>query len=154
MQVEGQVRPEAQALAGDLVAEAAQDAVDPRAQLGVVIRLRDVVLGDFLEEVGLGVAGVDRREDDDRQVGMGLDLAGEGQAVHARHHHVDDEQVRPTGTQPPEGLLAVARGGDFETVRPELIGEEDEQIRVVVDDEDAGHRRAGKHAREYRQRTP
>ena len=69
VQVEGQVRAEDQALARDLVAEPAQDAVDPGPQLRVVVGLGDVVLGDLVEEVGLGVAGVDRREDDDRQVG-------------------------------------------------------------------------------------
>ena len=68
VQVERQVRPEDQALPRDLVAEPAQDPVDPRPQLRVVVGLGDVVLGDLLEQVGLRVAGVDRRQDDDRQV--------------------------------------------------------------------------------------
>ena len=101
-----------------------------------MVRLGDVVLGDLLEEVGLGVAGVDRGQDDDRQVGLGLDLAGQGQAVHARHHHVDDQQVRPRRAQPAEGLVAVARGRDLVAVGAQLVGQQDEQVRIVVDDED------------------
>ena len=68
VELEGQVRPEDEALARDLVAEPAQDPVDPGPQLRVVVGLGDVVLGDLLEEVRLGVAGVDRGQDDDRQV--------------------------------------------------------------------------------------
>ena len=140
MEVERQGRAEDEALARHLVAEPAEDAVDPGPQLRVVVRLGDVVLGDLLEQVGLGVAGVDRREDDDRQVGPGLDLAGEGQAVHPRHHHVDDEEVRPAGPEPAEGLVAVAGGLDLVAVRAELVREDDEQVRVVVDDEDPRRR--------------
>jgi hypothetical protein len=62
VEVEGELGPEDEALAGDLVAEPPQDAVDPGPQLRVVVRLRDVVLGDLLEQVGLRVAGVDRRQ--------------------------------------------------------------------------------------------
>ena len=150
VQVERQVRAQVQALAGDLVAEPAQDAVDARPELRVVIRLGDVVLGDLLEQVGLRVAGIDGGEHDDRQVGLGLDLAREGQAVHARHHHVDDQQVGPTGTQPTERLVPVARGRDLVAVRAQLVGEQDEQVRVVIDDEDpGGWTAAAQHVREY-----
>ena len=142
VQVERQVRAEDEALAGHLVAEPAQDPVDPGPELRVVVGLGDVVLGDLLEQVGLGVAGVDRRQDDDRQVGPGLDLAGEGQAVHPRHHHVDDQEVGPAGPEPAQGLVAVAGGLDLVAVGAELVGEQDEQVRVVVDDEDPRRRLA------------
>ena len=35
-----------------------------------------------------------------------------------------------------QGLVTVARGGDLEAIAPELIGEDDEQVPVVVDDQD------------------
>ena len=140
VEVEGQVRSEDEALARHLVAEPPEDPVDPGAQLGVVVGLRDVVLGDLLEQVGLGVAGIDRGQDDDREVGPALDLAGEGQAVHPRHHHVDDQEVRPAALQAAERLVAVARGLDVEAVGPELVGEQDQQVRVVVDDQDPRRR--------------
>ena len=40
--------------------------------------------------------------------------------------------------EPAEGLVAVAGRLDLEAVGAELIGEQDEQVRVVVDDEDPG----------------
>ncbi len=134
--------PEDETLARDPIAEASQDPVDPGSELGIVVGLGDVVLGDLLEQVGLGIAGVDRREDDDREVGPALDLTRERQAVHARHHHVDDEQVGPGDLQPPEGLDAVSRRGHLEAIGPELVRERDEQIGIVVDDQDARPRRA------------
>ena len=83
VEVEREVGPEHEALAGHAVAQAPEDPLDPGAELGVVVGLGDVVLGHLREEVRLAVAGVDGREDDDRQVRPRLDLAGEGEAVHA-----------------------------------------------------------------------
>ena len=131
-----QVRSEVEALARDALADAPQDALDPCPQLRVVVGLGDVVLGELVEQVGLVVAGVDRRQDDDRQVGPCLDLAGQGQAVHARHQQVDDEEVRPGGVEPAERLVAVARGGHVEAIETKLLGERDEQTAVVVDEQD------------------
>ncbi len=107
-----------------------------------MIGLGDVVLGELVEEVRLVVAGIDRGEDDDRQVGPGLDLAGEGQAVHARHHQVDDQQIGPGAVEASERLVAVARGRDLEAVEPKLLGERDEQTAVVIHEQDPWDRRA------------
>ena len=134
-------RPEDELAAGHLVAEPAHDPRDPCPQLGVVVRLGDVVLGDLLEEVGLRVGRVDRREDDDREVRPGLDLAGEGQPVHAGHHHVDDQQIGPAAVEAAQRLLAVTRGLDLEAVAAQLVGQQDEQVRIVVDDQDPRRRR-------------
>jgi hypothetical protein len=138
VEVEGQVLAEHEALARDPVAEPFEDPVDPGAELGVVVGLGDVVLRDLLEEIGLGVAGVDRGEDDDRQVRLALDLARQGQPVHPGHHHVDDQEVGPAAPKPAERLVAVPSGLDVEAVAPQLIGEEDEEARIVVDDQDSG----------------
>ncbi len=136
VELEGERRAQHEPLARDAVAQPAEHALDAGAKLGVVVGLGDVVLGDLVEEVGLGVGRVDRGQDDDRQVGAGLDLAGEGQAVHARHQHVDHQQVRPGLGEPPQRLVAVAGRLDLVAVGPELLGEDDEQVGVVVDDED------------------
>ena len=142
VELEREVRAEVQALARHPVAEPAQHPRDPRPQLRVVVGLGDVVLGDLVEEVGLGVRRVDRRQDDDRQVGAGLDLARERQPVHARHQHVDDQEVRPGLRQAAQRLVAVARGRDLVAVDPELVGEDDEQVGVVVNDQDPRRRDA------------
>ena len=83
MELEDDLRTEDEAPPRHPVTQSAEDAIDPRPQLRVVVRLRDVVLGDLVEDVGLAVAGVDGRQDDDRQVRSTLDLAGEGQARRA-----------------------------------------------------------------------
>jgi hypothetical protein len=158
MEVERQRRPEDEALPRHLVAEPPQHAVDARPQLRVVVRLRDVVLGDLLEQVGLGVAGVDRGQHDDRQIGPAFDLPGEGQAIHAGHHHVDDQEVRPGRLEPAQRLVTVARGLNLVAVGAELVGEKHELVRVVVDEKDAGQRlaavaarTAAEHGPEYRE---
>ena len=53
------------------------------------------------------------------------------------HHEVDDHEVGPAGLEAAEGLGAVARGDDRVAVVAQLVGEEHEEARVVVDDEDA-----------------
>ena len=131
-----EVRSQDERLARDPIAQAPQDALDSGPQLRVVVGLGDVVLGDFVEQTGLAVGGVDRREDDDRQVRRGLDLAGQGQAVDARHHQVQQDQVRPAGLEPSHRLLAVASGRHFEAVVAQLLGQDDQQVRVVVDEQD------------------
>src|SRR5919197_183091 len=138
VELEDEVRPEHQLLSRDLVAEPPEHASDPRAQLRVVVRLRHVVLGDLLQEVRLGVSDVDRRQHDDRQVCLALDLARQRQAVHARHQHVDDQEVRPALTKPTKRLVAVASGHDVEAGGAQLLGEDHQQVRIVVDDEDPG----------------
>ena len=118
------------------LADPSEDALDASPQLGVVVRLGDVVLGELVEEVRLVVAGIDRGQDDDREVRPGLDLARQRQAVHPRHQQVDDEEVRPRGIQPAKSLLAVAGRRDIEAVLTELLGERDEHAAVVVDQQD------------------
>ena len=152
-----QVGPEVQALAWHALADAAEHALDAGAQLGVVVRLGDVVLGELVEEIGLVVAGVDRRQDDDRQVGAGLDLAGERQAVHPRHEQVDDQQIGPGGVEAPKGLVAIPRRRDIEAVEAQLLGERDQQVAVVVHEQDPWCRvplgppgPAAEHGSEYR----
>ncbi len=142
VQLQGEVRPELQALARHPVAEAAQHPLDPRPQLAVVVGLGDVVLRDLLEDLGLGVGGVDGGEDDDRQVGASLDLARERQTVHAGHEHVDDEQVRPRLGKAAERLVAIAGGLHLVAVGAQLLGEEHEQVGIVIDDEDPRRRDA------------
>ncbi len=71
--------------AAEAVAKATQDPVDPSPQLGVVVRLGDVVLGDLVEQLGLRIGGVDRGEDDDREVGPRLDRRVHGQERQMRN---------------------------------------------------------------------
>ena len=136
MQVERQVRAEDERLAWDTIAQPAQDALNSGAQLRVVVRLGDVVLGDFVEQASLAVGGVDGGKDDDRKVRLGLYLAGQGQAVDARHHQVEQDQVGPARLQATQRLLAVASGRHVVAVVAQLLGQHDQQVGVVVDEQD------------------
>ena len=134
-ELEREAGSEHDALARQPVAQAPEHAIDPRPQLRVVVGLRDVVLGHLVEELRLRVGRVDRGEDDDREVGAGLDLSREGDPVEARHHHVDQDQVRPGVLQATQRLDPVARGRHVVAVRTELLGQDDQQVRVVVHEE-------------------
>jgi len=50
-----------------------------------------------------------RGEDDDRDVARLAQLLGHGEAVHLRHHDVQDDEVRPDRAGLLEGLGAVVR---------------------------------------------
>ena len=64
-----------------------------------------------------------------------LDLAGERDAVQARHHHVQQDQVRPRALEAAQRLHPVAGGRHVVAVSAQLLSEDDQQIRVVVHQE-------------------
>ena len=71
-----------------------------------------------------------------RQVGPSLDDPGQAQAVHPRHHHVHDDEVGLALLEPAQRLHPVARRGDEVAVVTQLLGQEDEEVGVVVHEED------------------
>ena len=73
---------------------AAHHRVDARQQLAEVERLDQVVVGAELEPLDAVAGLVARAEDDDAAVLVAGDGAAHLPAVHARHHQVDDHQVR------------------------------------------------------------
>ena len=133
MQIECEVRTENQRLARNPISQPPQDALDSGPQLRIVIRLGDVVLGHFVDQLRLAVCCVDGGQDDDRQVRVGLDLAGQRQPVDLGHHQIQQDQVRPAGLQPAQRLLPVAGSRHFIAVVVQLLRQNHEQARVVVD---------------------
>jgi len=111
-------------------------------------------LGDDFDRTPLeredGLAAVRphlRRADDDRQRVLFHDLAQEGEAVHARHDDVEDDDVGSDLPHELDGLVRVGREPDDVDAR--LSGEEAVEGEPnglgVVDDQDAdvagcGHR--------------
>ena len=100
----------AQRLGGDALADVASEQVgepvlerlrpeqraQPRRQLDLVERLRQEVVGARLEAAGLVLRPVERGEQQDRQAGMlGLlpQPLADLDAVQARHHHVEADEV-------------------------------------------------------------
>jgi hypothetical protein len=71
--------------------------IDPRSKLREIDRLGDVIVGARLEALDLVVGRVERRLHDDRderERPVPLDAARDLEAVHFRHHHVEQDEVR------------------------------------------------------------
>ena len=126
MEIQRQVRPQDQRSARNSIAQPQENPLDSGAQFRVVVRLGNVVFGDLVQEPGLAVRRVDRRKDDDRQVYLGLDLAGEGEAVDPRHRQVQQDQVRPPAFESAQRFEPVASRGDLVSIVAQLFREDDQ----------------------------
>ena len=88
-----------------------------------------------------------RGEDDHRQARIGrLDFLEERHAIHAIHAQVGEDEVGARGGDGGERALAVLHRGDVVAVRLQADGEQAQQVRVVVDEEEGsfpllGHQR-------------
>jgi hypothetical protein len=69
---------------------------------------------------------------------LGHDLAQEGDSVHARHFHIEDDDVRPADLHPLQGKYRINRGADdLDGVILSECGRQDlADHRRVVDDHD------------------
>ena len=75
----------------------AEHGAHPRLQLGEVDRLADVVVGAAVQPLHHVLGLAERRDQDDGDEGervVVLDAPGDLVAVHPRHHHVEQDQVR------------------------------------------------------------
>jgi len=117
-------------------ADAPQDGADAGEELTRIERLCHIVVGAELEAdnaVGLAVAG---GEEDERDGVAAAQFAAQREAIIARHHDVEDDDVETTGLQRLEHLLAVA--GLRHPHR--MLGQEARQhgadLAIVIDDQD------------------
>ena len=78
------------------------------------------------------------QEDHGRHLGRGvrLDLAADLEAVHLRHHDVDDHEIGAVGRELPEGRFAVLRDQDLVAEALEVDLKELADVRRVVGDQD------------------
>ena len=110
-------------------------------------RLRDVVVCAELEPhdpVGLVAAG---GEHDHRQVAARADPAAEREAVGARQHHVEDDELRLAPLDQLARRVAVAGDERLEPVPAQIPDDDVADDRLVVDHEDGGHGRIVAHGR-------
>ena len=70
---------------------------------------------------------------------VGAQRAGRVEAAHARHHHVEDDEVRARRLAGLDGGGAVGDGDDVVTGVTELEDDELADVRVVVGDHDPSH---------------
>ena len=129
-------------LAGiELLAEIADldQRADARAQLVLVDRLVEEVVGAALERLDLVVGVGERGQHQDRQHPprrFALDPRAGLVAVHVRHHHVEDDDRRVAAGIEGESLASVAGHGHVVAPRREVLLEDLQVLFVVVDRED------------------
>ena len=116
---------------------------DPRHEVARGERLRHVrVRAELQALLHLGVAPL-RGQHQDLEAAparVGADVAAHLESAHPREHHVEDDEVGGLLRERVEGRLAVRRDRDLVplALHEELEGHDD--VRLVVDDEDAmGH---------------
>ena len=115
---------------------------DTRHELARLERLRHVVVGADLE-AGDAVDQVVARGQHHHRRGAarGPELAQDLEPGSTWKHHVEDDQVRCQRQRSSQGTLAVGLGRDVVALAGEVRADDLEDVRLVVDDEDAGHGR-------------
>ena len=118
--------------------ETLDDLVEQNLQALEVDRLGQVVVRAFLHRLDGGLDRALRRQQQRRHVGaLLLQRAQERQPVHARHHHVGDDDRRPEARDFFERLFAVARRLGDEAPRLDELLEARPRRRIVFDDQHA-----------------
>ena len=115
--------------------------LDARQQLLALDRFGDVV--DRAEAEALDLVGgiVHRGHEDDRDVGgarIALEPAADFEAVHLRHAHVEQDEVRRCQAHFLECLRSAAGQHQVEPVLGEKVGDQAQVLRFVVDDQQRG----------------
>ncbi len=111
-----------------------------REQSRVVDRLGEEIVGAGVETCDAVGRLVERRHHDDGHVrgfGIRLDAAADFEAVHARHHHVEEHDIGRLGGDAFERLFATVCGDDLEILGRQLRLEQLDVGEYVVNDENA-----------------
>ena len=120
---------------------APQDGADARHELLDAERLGHVVVAAQGEAAHLVLGRVARREKEHREARAAVAQAARHfEAVDARHHDVEDDQVRGERLHGVERLAAAVRHLHREVLVAQRHGDEIGDALLVVDDQDAGRR--------------
>ena len=118
---------------------AAEQGLDSAEQDARFDRLRDVVVRPSIEPGNLGVVlRPCRQEGDDGVLGVGVvaNLHAGLHAIHLGHHHVEQDEVRVPIRGNLDGLDTIGRRFDLKAPLFEVVLDEFEDVRLIVDDED------------------
>ncbi len=85
---------------------------------------------------GRNISGREQKDGDACNLRVVADLMSEGEAVHAGHQDIRDDDGRFLLGNEIECFLAIARGDDRVAAQPELHGQEVADVGDVFDDED------------------
>ena len=114
---------------------------DARDQLARRERLGDVVVGARLQPGDAVDLVAARRQQDNRHLALAPDATADLQAVHLRHQHVQDDQVRAVGLETAQAEQAVVGDGHREPLVAQRGGEHGGEAPIVVHDEHAANHR-------------
>src|SRR5581483_3618519 len=121
----------------------AERRAQPGQQLVDAERLRHVVVGAGVERCDLVLLVVDDRQDDDRHRAPAAQLARDVGAASIRENEVEDHGVRRTHGGARQRLLARRGRVDVVARSAQARLERAQDLRLVVDDEDARHAGTG-----------
>ena len=117
---------------------AAQHRPDAGQQFARVERLRQIIVRAHLKPDDAVDLFALRGQHDDRDRRRGAQAPAQAQAVLARQHQVEHDQVDPALGQRPVHLAPVARDRDAAFVGAQILGHQRADLAVVLDDEDVG----------------
>jgi len=129
-------------------ARSPQDRADAREQLARHEGLGQVVVGAHLEADDAVHVLAARGQHQDGGVGVcaagRAQVAAQAEAVLARHHHVEHDEVDLVALERELHFAAVCSGGAAQALLLEIVGEQAADLAIVVDDQDVvlrgGHR--------------
>ena len=124
----------------------AQDRLDPQDDLARAERLGDVVVGAELEADDAVELLALRGQHDERQAGgrgVALEQARELEAVEARQHQIEDDEVGETAANRLESAVAPAFDRHSEAGALEVELQHFGDVRLVFDDQNARRDHAG-----------
>ena len=114
----------------------AQDLDDALDEPVVGEGLGQVVVGAEAEALEDVLRRRERRQEDERDEGeprVGAEAADEGPAVHARHHHIRDHEVRRRVDGVGQRARSVARGRHLVAARDQASDDKFPNDRVIID---------------------
>jgi hypothetical protein len=118
---------------------AAQHGMDARHQLARVEGLGQIVVGaDFQPDDAIHFVALGGQHDDGDRVGRTAQAAADGEAVFARQHQVEHDQVVQLALQRAIHALGIRHGLDREPLVGEVALEQLAQAQVVIDDKNLG----------------
>ena len=98
------------------IAVEARDRLHAGAQFGAIKRFGQKIVGAGGQPLQLGGAIIQRRHHHNRHFGqgrVGAQPAADFIAIHAGHHHVEQDQVRAQGVRQLQGLRPILRQHQF-----------------------------------------
>src|SRR5664280_522542 len=120
---------------------ARRDTAQPGQQLVDAERLGHVVVGPGVQRLHLVLAAAAPGQHDDRHAGPAAQLADDREAIHVRQPEVEDDDVRRLRGRGGERLGAGAGSGHRVLAGVQVHSQRPQDLRFVVDDQYAAHRR-------------